>query len=153
MFSTATEFDLNHLLTNDIWPEDQCISPACLTQDSAKKLIERIDAVPIFAHTYPFYFNFHFKTIHPRDVLDFAYINEDNFGLPYDHGTPFRRAVEEKLIAPGQSIQVGMRGSLYSRDHYKKSEKLGLKIIPMAEVRQIGIERTIKIESEYRNFV
>jgi hypothetical protein len=75
MFSTATEFDLNHLLTNDIWPEDQCISPACLTQDSAKKLIERIDAVPIFAHSYPFYFNFHFKTMHPRDVLDFAYIN------------------------------------------------------------------------------
>jgi agmatinase len=85
--------------------------------------------------------------------LSHADINEDNFGLPYDHGTPFRRAVEEKLIAPGQSIQVGMRGSLYSRDHYKKSEKLGFKIIPMAEVRQIGIERTIKIESEYRNFV
>jgi len=62
MFSTAAEFDLNHLLTNDIWPEDQCIPPACLTQDSAKKLIERIDTV-------------HFKTIHPRDVLDFAYIN------------------------------------------------------------------------------
>ncbi len=75
MFSTATELDLNHLLTNDIWPEDQCISPACLKQDSVKKLIERIDAVPIFAHTYPFYFNFHFETMHPRDVLDFAYIN------------------------------------------------------------------------------
>ncbi len=73
-----------------------------------------------------------------------ADINEDNFGLPYDHGTSFRRAVEEKLIAPGQSIQVGMRGSLYSRDHYKKSEKLGFKIMPMAEVRQIGIEQTIK---------
>jgi hypothetical protein len=36
MFSTATEFDLNHLLTNDIWPEDQCISPTCLTQNSEK---------------------------------------------------------------------------------------------------------------------
>ena len=36
-----------------------------------------------------------------------------------------------------------MRGSLYSRQHYLACEKLGFKIIPIVEVRQIGIEETI----------
>ena len=29
------------------------------------------------------------------------------------HGTPFRRALEEKLIDPAHSCQIGIRGPLY----------------------------------------
>ena len=35
------------------------------------------------------------------------------FGLPYYHGSTFRRAVEEGLIDGARSIQVGIRGPLY----------------------------------------
>lgn len=36
------------------------------------------------------------------------------FGRKYNHGTPFRRAMEEGLLIPNKSIQIGMRGPLYS---------------------------------------
>lgn len=35
------------------------------------------------------------------------------FGQRYTHGTPFRRAVEEGLILPEKSVQLGMRGPVY----------------------------------------
>ena len=35
------------------------------------------------------------------------------FGQKYNHGTPFRRAMEEGLIDPEKSVQIGMRGSLF----------------------------------------
>jgi len=34
-------------------------------------------------------------------------------GHKYTHGTPFRRAVEEGLLRPERSVQLGMRGPLY----------------------------------------
>ena len=36
------------------------------------------------------------------------------FGAPYTHGTPFRRAREEKLFLDDASMHVGIRGPLYS---------------------------------------
>ncbi len=73
-----------------------------------------------------------------------ADINEEVFGEKYNHGTPFRRAIEEGLIDPSKSIQVGMRGSLYDPDEHKMAAELGLKLIPSHKVREIGFEETIK---------
>ena len=72
-----------------------------------------------------------------------ADINEEVFGERYNHGTPFRRAIEEGLIDPHTSIQVGMRGSLYDPDEFKKAAELGLKVIPAHKVRELGFEETI----------
>lgn len=52
------------------------------------------------------------------------------FGQKYNHGTPFRRAMEEGLIDPNKSIQIGMRGSLYNPDDFKIADELGFKVIP-----------------------
>lgn len=52
------------------------------------------------------------------------------FGQKYNHGTPFRRAMEEGLIDPSKSIQIGMRGSLYDPDDFKIAADLGFKVIP-----------------------
>lgn len=52
------------------------------------------------------------------------------FGQKYNHGTPFRRAMEEGLIDPSHSIQIGMRGSLYDPDDFKIAADLGFKVIP-----------------------
>ncbi|HXT36317.1 MAG TPA: agmatinase [Chloroflexota bacterium] len=61
------------------------------------------------------------------------------WGHQYTHGTPIRRAVEEGLIAPERSIQVGLRGGLYAEDDYALSTDLGLQIVPALEARERGL--------------
>lgn len=73
-----------------------------------------------------------------------ADINDEVFGEKYNHGTPFRRAIEEGLIDPSKSIQIGMRGSLYDPDEHKMAAELGLKLIPSHKMREMGFEETIK---------
>ncbi len=70
--------------------------------------------------------------------------NDQYFGKPYYHGSPFRRAVEENIILPENSIQVGMRGSVYSKDAYHDSMSLGFKVVTMADLRQMGMETLIE---------
>jgi len=70
--------------------------------------------------------------------------NDQYFGKPYYHGSPFRRAVEENILLPENSIQVGMRGSVYSKDAYHDSMSLGFKVATMADIRQMGLETLIE---------
>jgi agmatinase len=65
--------------------------------------------------------------------------NDQYFGKPYYHGSPFRRAIEENIILPDNSIQVGMRGSVYSKDAYNDSKSLGFTVATMSDIRQTGI--------------
>lgn len=73
-----------------------------------------------------------------------ADINDEVFGEKYNHGTPFRRAIEEGLIDPYKSIQIGMRGSLYDAGEFKLAASLGLRTIPSHEVRDLGIPAVIE---------
>ncbi len=43
-------------------------------------------------------------------------VSDSQFGSPYHYGSVFRRAVEERLIAPGKMVQIGIR------KHYHKGE-------------------------------
>ena len=61
------------------------------------------------------------------------------FGRRYTHGTPFRRAIEEELILVDHSIQVGMRGSIYSRDSLNDARKLGFDLVTTVEAQEQGI--------------
>ena len=65
------------------------------------------------------------------------------FGQKHTHGTPFRRAVEEGLLRPENSIQVGMRGSLYDSGDWNDARELGFELISTDEVREIGISETV----------
>jgi len=69
---------------------------------------------------------------------------DKRLGREYWHGSPFRRAVEEKLIRVDNSIQVGMRGSIYSRDSLNASKKLGFDLITCVEAQEIGIDSLIQ---------
>ena len=54
----------------------------------------------------------------PVAVIDFDSHTDawdSYFGEKYNHGTWMRRAIEEGLVDVGQSIEVGLRGSLYDR--------------------------------------
>ena len=66
------------------------------------------------------------------------------FGAPYTHGTPFRRAREEKLCLEDSSMQVGIRGPLYSRDDLKNDAEFGFKIIHCDEFQTEGIDKIVK---------
>ena len=69
---------------------------------------------------------------------------DEYFGRPHNHGTPFSRAAEEQILDGNHCIQVGMRGSVYSKEDYDKARSLGFELITMAEVREIGIPEVIQ---------
>ena len=62
------------------------------------------------------------------------------FGAPYTHGTPFRRAAEEKLFLDHASMHVGIRGPLYSRNDLKNDEELGFKVVHCDEFQKEGLD-------------
>jgi agmatinase len=66
------------------------------------------------------------------------------FGKKYNHGTVFRRAVEEGLLDVGRSIQVGMRGSLYDAGDLGVSRELGFELLTTDDVRELGIPATLE---------
>jgi agmatinase len=65
------------------------------------------------------------------------------FGEKHTHGTPFRRAVEEGLLLPERSIQVGMRGSIYDMGDWDDARELGFDLVPTDAVRKLGIPEVI----------
>ena len=73
---------------------------------------------------------------------------DEVFGQKYNHGTPFRRAIEEGLIDPSHSIQIGMRGSLYDPNEPKMAAELGMKLIPAHKVREMGLPALIETAIE-----
>jgi agmatinase len=52
--------------------------------------------------------------------------------------------VEENLLLPEYSIQIGMHGSVYSKDAYDDSTSLGFKVITMADIRKMGLPKLIE---------
>ena len=54
--------------------------------------------------------------------------SEAMFGEKVAHGTPFRRAVEEQLIIPEKTFQIGLRGSGYSPDDYNWGRDRGFEV-------------------------
>lgn len=63
-----------------------------------------------------------------------ADINDDMFGEPVAHGTPFRRAVEEGLLACDRVWQIGLRGTGYAADDFDWPRRQGFTIVPAHEV-------------------
>jgi agmatinase len=62
------------------------------------------------------------------------------YGTRVNHGTTFRRAAEEKLMDPGRSIQVGLRGSLASAEEFAAARALGFELIEAHEMFRMGCE-------------
>jgi agmatinase len=64
---------------------------------------------------------------------------ESYFGARYTHGTVFRRALEEGVIDPGRSVQVGLRGSLYSAGDMDENRDLGFTTLLAREFDEVGV--------------
>ena len=55
-------------------------------------------------------------------------------GHKYTHGTPFRRAVEERLIDPARSAQLGMRGPLYGQEDLQMARDMGFSVLTTSQL-------------------
>ena len=70
--------------------------------------------------------------------------NDRYFGEnKYTHGTPFRRAVEEGLLDPKRTVQIGIRGSLYTKADYDFGREAGIRAIVIEEYFKMGVDAVI----------
>ncbi len=58
-----------------------------------------------------------------------ADINDTMFGEKIAHGTPFRRAYEERLITPSRVWQIGLRGTGYTAEDFNEARGWGFSIV------------------------
>lgn len=63
-----------------------------------------------------------------------ADINEHMFGEEIAHGTPFRRAWEEKLIDPKRTYQIGLRGTGYTAEDFDWARDKGFSVTQAEEL-------------------
>jgi agmatinase len=77
----------------------------------------------------------------------------------YTHGTPFRRAVEEGLLQPQRSVQLGMRGPLYGPEDLQVARDLGFTVLTTTQLlartpQEIGdlVRRTVGDAKAFLSF-
>jgi guanidinopropionase len=62
------------------------------------------------------------------------------FGSRYNHGTPFRRAVEEGLLDPKRMVQIGLRGAISDAANYDFAHAAGIRLIFIEEFAERGVK-------------
>ena len=63
-----------------------------------------------------------------------ADINDHMFGEQIAHGTPFRRALEEGLIDPHRTWQIGLRGTGYTAEDFGWARERGFTVVQAEEL-------------------
>jgi agmatinase len=83
----------------------------------------------------------------PLSLIQFdAHIDTwgDYFGGKYFHGSPFRRAIEERVIEPSRYVQVGIRGPMYGEAaDFAFQREAGVTTIDIGMVNRDGAAKTI----------
>ncbi len=64
-------------------------------------------------------------------------------GFKYTHGTPFRRAIEEGILDPKRTIQIGIRGSMYAVDDHAWGLEQGVRMIFIEDFFEMGADKVI----------
>ncbi len=68
---------------------------------------------------------------------------DEELGSKFTHGTPFRRAVEEGLLDPKRTVQIGIRGAQNSEEGWTFSLESGMRVIFIEEFSKLGVEAVI----------
>ncbi len=68
---------------------------------------------------------------------------DEFLGSKFTHGAPFRRAVEEGLLDPKRTVQIGIRGAQNSDEGWTFSLETGMRVIFMEEFTALGVEAVI----------
>lgn len=66
------------------------------------------------------------------------------FGAAYTHGTPFRRAFEEGLLAPSRCAHVGIRGPIFGKQDLIEDAGMGFEITSTVEVARAGVDGAVE---------
>jgi agmatinase len=127
------------------------IEPAYEAIDAAVTSILAAGAIPVVAggdHSISLPILRAVSRVHgPLALVQFdAHIDTwgDYFGGKYFHGSPFRRAIEERIIAPAHYAQVGIRGPMYGEDEdFAYQRRHGVTTIDIGMVKRDGVDRTI----------
>lgn len=61
-------------------------------------------------------------------------------GTKYTHGTPFRRAIEDGVLDPRRTVQIGIRGSLYGPQDMAWGLEQGIRVMEIEECFEMGSE-------------
>jgi guanidinopropionase len=61
----------------------------------------------------------------------------------YTHGTPFRRAIEEGILDPKRTVQIGIRGALYNDAEDTWGQEQGIRVIDIDEFHRMGVAAVI----------
>ncbi|MEU2508512.1 agmatinase [Streptomyces sp. NPDC007863] len=102
---------------------EQGVIPLLLGGDHSLVMAEMRAMARVFGPVSVVHFDAH------GDVLD------DYYGVKHFHGTMFRRGVEEGVVDPHHSVQVGMRGSVHP-DDVGSGEALGYDVIGWPELAE-----------------
>ena len=90
-----------------------------------------------------------FRAIARNEPLGMIHIDAhtdtwDEFqGSKFTHGAPFRRAVEEGLLDPKRTVQIGIRGAQNTTEGWDFSINSGMRVIFIEEFNEIGVEAVI----------
>ena len=69
---------------------------------------------------------------------------DGHLGSRFHHRAPFSRAVEEGVLDPKRTIQIGIRGSLNDPDQWSFSYDSGMRVIQMHEAHAMGIDAVLE---------
>ncbi|TFF27867.1 agmatinase [Jiella endophytica] len=78
----------------------------------------------------------------PRALIHFdahSDTYDEFFGNRYNHGTPFRRAVEEGLLDPKRMVQIGLRGAISDAANFDFAKAEGIRMIFIEELMARGV--------------
>ena len=62
----------------------------------------------------------------------------------YTHGTPFRRAIEQGALDPKRTVQIGIRGALYTARDKDWGLEQGIRVIEIEEYMDLGPKKVME---------
>ena len=65
-------------------------------------------------------------------------------GFKFTHGTPFRRAIEDGVLNPEKTIQIGLRGSAYDFSDREYGENKGVRLMDIEEAVELGTKKVME---------
>jgi guanidinopropionase len=65
-------------------------------------------------------------------------------GSKINHATPFRRLVEEGILDPRRTIQIGLRGTRFGDDDIQYGYDVGMRIVTMDDFEEMGRKAVIE---------
>ncbi len=68
---------------------------------------------------------------------------DEFLGSKFTHGAPFRRAVEEGLLDPKRTVQIGIRGAQNTEEGWSFSLETGMRVVFMEEFTEMGVAAVI----------